>query len=90
MDASQLMQYDAGKKSQGVAFGLWWLLGIFGAHRFYLGYTKSAIAMLVLTISLVGIPVMIVWYIVDLFLIWGMATRHNTALIERVTLGVES
>jgi len=42
---------------------LCWLLGVFGAHRFYLGRIGSGVLMLV-TIGGLGI-----WYLVDLILV---------------------
>lgn len=33
--------YEAGRKSAGVAYLLWFFLGTFGAHRFYLKRTMS-------------------------------------------------
>jgi len=39
--------------------------GIFGVHRFYLGKTASGIAMLVLTLTLVGVLVTGLWALVD-------------------------
>jgi len=42
---------DISSKSRLAATLLVWFLGIFGAHRFYLGKTGTAIAMLVLGIS---------------------------------------
>lgn len=47
-DAEQLMLYDANKRSTLVAYLLWWFLGWFGAHRFYLKRRASAVMMLVL------------------------------------------
>ena len=44
------MAFESGKKSSGICYLLWFFLGGFGAHRFYLGRTGSAIAMLVLYI----------------------------------------
>ena len=31
------------KKSVGVAYGLWFFLGLWGIHNFYLGKTKTAL-----------------------------------------------
>lgn len=70
-------------KSIGVAYLLWFFLGMLGAHRFYLGRTGTGITILVLTIassilSFIGIGFFIflipaVWVFIDLFLIPGMA-----------------
>lgn len=56
----------------GMAYVLLVLGGLFGMHRMYLGHFGSGIAMAVLTISLIGLPVTLVWWIVDLFLVPGM------------------
>ena len=45
---------EEGEKSQSIALGLWFLFGILGAHRFYLGHTGVGILYL-LTGSLCGI-----------------------------------
>jgi len=46
------------------------LLGIFGAHRFYVGKKNSAIAMLLITLGLgwigIGIIISEIWAIIDL------------------------
>jgi TM2 domain-containing membrane protein YozV len=57
----QKMNYS--KKSRLVAFLLCWLFGFFGAHRFYVGKTGTAILM-ILTGGGLGI-----WVLVDLILI---------------------
>lgn len=41
-------------------------LGMFGAHRFYAGQTKTAVTMLVLTLIAIGAPVTAIWMLVDL------------------------
>jgi TM2 domain-containing membrane protein YozV len=60
------------KPSMGTAYLLCIFLGLFGGHRFYLGHKGSAIAMLILTCTIVGIVVTFFWHIVDYFLIPGM------------------
>lgn len=40
-------------------------LGVFGAHRFYAGKIGSAIAMLLLTLSFIGIIVTAIWNFID-------------------------
>lgn len=91
-DAAMMMRYDAMKKSPVIAYLLWWFLGVFGGHRFYLGKTGSAVAMLV--VSLCAIPLMLVaigfvmifvtaiWALIDAFLIPGMVREHNMRLAD--------
>jgi hypothetical protein len=56
-------------KSRGVAFALAALLGPFGAHRFYVGKTDTAVLMLC-TIGGLGL-----WYLYDLILVAGGSFR---------------
>ncbi len=59
------------QKSLGVAYLLWFPLGIIGAHRYYLGKTGTAIAQ---TLTLGGLGV---WWLVDFFLIPSMTHQAN-------------
>ncbi len=83
------------KKSTLVAYLLWFFFGGLGAHRFYLGRTGSAIAMLALAVIgvltfavIIGIPLLLgvgIWALVDAFLIPGMIeqlTRDARAQIS--------
>lgn len=82
-------------KSPVAAYFLCFFLGIFGAHRIYLGRTGSGIAMLAL--SLVGIllsflilPLVLllvtgVWAFIDLFLIGGIIREDKEALRQRLS-----
>lgn len=89
----QSMQYDAMKKSVGVAFLFWFFLGGFGAHRFYLKHTGTAIAMLIITVvsipltlvivGFIGLAAVGIWWIVDAFLISGMVEKYNLDLADR-------
>ncbi|WOI28731.1 TM2 domain-containing protein [Sulfitobacter dubius] len=82
-------------KSVVVAYVLWAFLGGFGAHRFYLGKTGSAVAMLLLTIFsiltmaiLIGMFTLIavgIWVIVDAFLIPGMINNERSKLRDQLT-----
>jgi len=82
----QLLQSEmmTRQKNSGTA----WLLLIFGggvgAHRFYLGRTGSAIAML-LTFGLLGL-----WTLIDYFLLSGMIRETNdqveSSIIEELNL----
>jgi TM2 domain-containing membrane protein YozV len=82
------MMYDANKKSQGVAYLLCIFLGGFGAHRFYLGSTGPAVIQLTLwllgwiTFFVPWIP-LVIWILIDLFLIPGLARDYNMKLADR-------
>ncbi len=39
------MRFEVEKKSVGLAYFLWCLFGTLGGHRYYFGYTESAVAM---------------------------------------------
>jgi len=90
-DATALMRYDANKKSALVAYLLWFFLGWFGAHRFYLGRIGSGVAQLVITlvslmltvvgVGFLGFLIVAIWAFVDAFLIPGMTRDHNNRLI---------
>ncbi len=81
--AARPMRHDRGGKSLVVAYLLWFFLGTFGAHRYYLGRDGSGLTMLLLTlVSLVfgfvpwatfGLVVVAIWSSIDAFLIPGMA-----------------
>lgn len=58
-------------KSKGVAYLLWFFLGGFSAHRFYLGKIGSGILYL-FTLQLFGIG-----WIIDLFILGGMVDKYN-------------
>jgi TM2 domain-containing membrane protein YozV len=93
-DAARLMQYDAAKKSAGIAYLLWFFLGWIGVHRFYLGQTGSGAAMAIISViswitvfvgvGLLGWVVIGIWWLVDAFLIPGIATRFNQQLATRL------
>jgi len=90
--ARQQMMYDANRKSVGAAYLLWFFLGGFGAHRFYLTQTGTAVAQLLLLLLgwipfFIGWVVLGVWLFVDLFLIPGIAREENMRLADRLTLG---
>ena len=89
-----MMAFESSKKSAVVAYILWFFLGGFGAHRFYLGRTGSAVALLalfitslLLTVVLIGgfgLIVVGIWLIVDAFLIPGMVAEDNRKLTQRI------
>lgn len=59
------VEYDL-TKSVAIYFLLLWFFGLLGAHRFYAGKTGSGIAMLLLTISVFGIIITAIWWLIDL------------------------
>jgi TM2 domain-containing membrane protein YozV len=71
------------RKSIGVAYALWFFLGLFSAHRFYLDRPGSAILQIVLNCLLVGL----IWVLIDAFLIPGMIRKREDDLRQRL-LGV--
>lgn len=56
-------------KKRLLAFLLAFFLGVFGAHRFYVGKTGSAIAMLIIDLTLIGFAVTGIWSLVDWIII---------------------
>ncbi len=90
---TRMMYFEANKKSTGVAYLLWFFFGMFGAHRFYLGQTGSAVAQLVITLSslvlsvillgLVTIWISVIWVLIDIFLIPQMAREYNNKLLAQ-------
>lgn len=83
-------------KSLATAYLLVVLLGPFAAHRFYLGRTASAFAMLSLTLVgsmliVVGVPVIIAaaaWWLLDLFLTRRMVREENARAMRAPRPGV--
>lgn len=57
------------KKSRTVAAFLAGLLGMIGAHRFYVGKIGTGIAILLLSISWIGLPIAFVWALIDFIII---------------------
>lgn len=90
-DTRARLQYEACKKNALVAYVLWFFVGAFGAHRFYLGCNGSATAMLVITlvsipatiivIGFLGLLAVAIWCFVDIFLIPGMTENYNRRLV---------
>ncbi len=89
-----MMEYDANKKSAGIAYLLWFFVGMLGAHRFYLAAPGTGAAILILTLVatflsfvLVGFVLLLIpsiWVLVDAFLIPGMVRNYNNELITQL------
>lgn len=80
---SQAMaEYESSRKKGIVAWLLWLFLGVIGAHRFYLGNTGYAVAMLLLGWATLGI-----WPLLDGIICINRNLRtQNLALWERTAL----
>ena len=57
------------QKSKVVAAVLAFVFGSFGAHNFYMGFTKKAIIQLVLTITVIGAPISQIWALIECFMV---------------------
>ncbi|MBN3552849.1 TM2 domain-containing protein [Fictibacillus nanhaiensis] len=66
------------QKSSGTTWLLWLFTGGVGGHRFYLGKTGTAVAML-FTLGGLGI-----WAFIDLFLINGMVKSTNEKIENEI------
>ena len=71
----------AESRSLGAAYLLWFFLGWFSAHRFYLGRPGTAFLQIVCWLLIVP---GLVWWLVDAFLIPGMIKRDNELLRSRL------
>jgi TM2 domain-containing membrane protein YozV len=76
--------YQASAKNATTAFLLCFFLGIFGAHRFYLGQVGQGVVRLIL--SPLIIPGLI-WEIIDLFRIDGEVYESNLRMAEQLVAG---
>ena len=56
-------------KNRILAFILAFFFGVFGAHRFYAGKTGTAVAMLLIDLTLIGFAITGVWALIDCILI---------------------
>ena len=83
-DTRVLMLFDANKKIAVVAYILWLFLGWFGGHNFYLGRTGVAITQLILTLTVIGWLITIIWVFVDDFLIPSWVRRENNQLAAQL------
>jgi TM2 domain-containing membrane protein YozV len=64
-------------KSRTAAFLLAFFLGTLGAHRFYVGKTGSALAMLLVSLTFVGLLITGIWAIVDAIVIASGSFRDR-------------
>lgn len=78
------MLFEARKTSVTAVYVLWFFLGFFGGHRFYLRRYISAVIMLFLTITVFGVLVTSIWWLIDAFLIPGMVEEENMDLAREI------
>jgi len=79
-DARAMMLFEANKKTAVVAYLLWFFVGLFGGHNFYLKRTGVAVTQLILSLTIVGMLVTVIWVLVDAFLIPGWVRNQNNLL----------
>jgi TM2 domain-containing membrane protein YozV len=75
-----------GGKNIIVAYLLSFFLGVFSAHRFYLGRPGSAILQILSYLVLIGF----VWLALDLFFIPGIVRVKNDALRSRLAAQLQA
>ena len=85
------MRLEEQKKNAIIAYILWWFLGFFGAHRFYMG-KSNAVTMLIITIvsfitmfivvGYIGIVAMLIWWILDGISLHKWVKAYNLDLIN--------
>src|SRR5215475_8901368 len=80
-DTRVRLMFEANKKDTCVAYVLWFFLGWVGAHNFYLGRTAIGVVQLILTLSIVGLFIIVFWHLVDAFLIPGAVRRENNRML---------
>ncbi|MFD1954339.1 TM2 domain-containing protein [Paenibacillus thailandensis] len=88
LDARELLLLDQEVKHRGknmvIAYVLWYFLGILGGHRFYMGRIGSAVAQLILSLTVIGLIVTSIWWIVDAFLLHTMVKDKNREVEQQV------
>ncbi|MFC5652752.1 TM2 domain-containing protein [Paenibacillus solisilvae] len=88
LDARELLLLDQEVKNHGknmvVAYLLWFFIGSFGAHRFYMKKTGSAVAQLILTITVIGYIVSGIWVLIDAFLLHTWVKEENQRIEDQI------
>ena len=83
-DTRALMLFEANKKTALVAYILWFFLGLFGGHNFYLKRTGVAVAQLILTLTVVGALITVVLGIIEELQKPRWVVKHKKQHTERV------
>lgn len=93
-DATVMMAFQVRKKETLVAFMLWWFLGMFGGHRFYLNRSGSGAAMLVtaivsiplcyICVGFISLFALAIWWIVDAFCLADWVQQYNQEVMNQI------
>lgn len=78
------LRTDEESKAPFQAYVLWFFLGWLGAHRFYIGHSKSGLAMLLLSLSLVGFPISFFWWLFDSVRLGGLLQEERDLVRDRI------
>lgn len=87
----ELMRLEENKKNVVVAYLLWWFLGLFGAHRFYLSKSNGATMLIisilsfltmVIVVGYIGLLAMLIWWVFDAISLHKWVTTYNLELIN--------
>ncbi|MMZ67650.1 TM2 domain protein [compost metagenome] len=77
-------EVESKKKNKTTLFWIWFFLGGVGGHRFYLGNTGYALAMM-FTLGGLG-----VWALFDIFVAWKKADEINSRIEEDAIVKVKA
>jgi TM2 domain-containing membrane protein YozV len=83
-DTRVMMLFEANKKTALTAYLLWFFVGLFGGHNFYLKRTGVAITQLILSLTVIGLVVTGIWVLVDAFLIPNWVRNQNNLLATQL------
>jgi TM2 domain-containing membrane protein YozV len=73
LEAQQLFP----EKNLVVGYALLLFLWFFGAHRFYYGKNISAVIMLILNLSVIGMFITSFWFFIDIYFVYKYNEEQN-------------
>lgn len=76
MTTTKMISYPA--KSLGIAVLLTLFFGLLGFHRFYMERIFTGIVMAIMSITVILLPLTIIWNLFDLILVSGWVHDYNT------------
>lgn len=89
LDLAQKTYIEARLANEGpsltLAYIFWLALGLFSAHRFYLGRPLSAVLQIMSYLLVVGI----VWLVIDVFLVHGLVRERQEEVRRRIAAELE-